>query len=279
MPFLNDGFLSADMGSTITSHRSQYQRSFDLAGRLNIVCQRIMLSAPVSTENQRELTAILLFARALSSFQGAVLMAEQGMPIEARTLARSCLESAFFLGAVANNPNFLPKLGGADAAYERNKVRWMREASVSDAIESLTPEHRRKLEEHFDKVDRLIAEREAAQDRIAHLKIEAAAREGQMFGIYESLYRDLSHRAAHPTLKSLTQHAQMDAQGNVVGLRFGPDTRETGETIYCAMSALLAATAAMRTVFQCSESDKLEVNSLWDFLAGENWPVRMPRPE
>jgi hypothetical protein len=38
---------------------------------------------------------------ALSSFQGALLLAERGMTVEAQTLARSCLGSVFFLNVTA----------------------------------------------------------------------------------------------------------------------------------------------------------------------------------
>jgi hypothetical protein len=49
-------------------------------------------------------------------YQGAALLAERGMTVEARTLARSTLEGAFYLGAVANDPTFVDKLVSSDAA-------------------------------------------------------------------------------------------------------------------------------------------------------------------
>lgn len=48
-------------------------------------------------------------------YQGATLLAERGMTVEA-TLARSTLEGAFCLGAVADDPAFIGKLVSSDAA-------------------------------------------------------------------------------------------------------------------------------------------------------------------
>jgi hypothetical protein len=103
MSLESDGYLSPDVGKWIAKHRSEHMAWFELANRLNRVCQRAMLGAVVPDADNRALLVILFFARALSSYQGAVLMVERGMSVEALTLARSCLESSFYLGAVANN--------------------------------------------------------------------------------------------------------------------------------------------------------------------------------
>jgi hypothetical protein len=97
MSFEIDDYLIPDIDRWIAKNRTQYADAFGLADRLSRVAQQVMLSAEVSTGDKRALLILLFFARALSSFQGALLLAERGVTVEAQTLARSCLESAFFL--------------------------------------------------------------------------------------------------------------------------------------------------------------------------------------
>lgn len=97
MSLESEGYLSPDVGSWIAKHRSQHPEPFGLADRMNRTAQRAMMGCSVPDNDNRALLVVLLFARGLSSFQGGVLMMERGMSVEALTLARSRLETSFYL--------------------------------------------------------------------------------------------------------------------------------------------------------------------------------------
>src|SRR5271165_5840467 len=97
------GFLSKDIGAWATKHRAENAAWFEFAEQLNVTAQSLLLNLKVTTQEDgldSNVLAMLLFTRTISNFQGAVLMAERGMIVEARTLARSCLESTFCLAAM-----------------------------------------------------------------------------------------------------------------------------------------------------------------------------------
>lgn len=119
MPLEFDGYLSPDFDRWIAKHHAEHRASFDLAERLNRLCQRAMLAAEVPDGDLRALLILSLFARALSSYQGAVLMVERGMSVEAQTLARSCLESTFYLGAVVHNQPFIERIKCSDIKHKK----------------------------------------------------------------------------------------------------------------------------------------------------------------
>src|ERR1700733_11823527 len=125
MSLESDGYLSPDAGNWISKHRGQNFDYFGLAVRLNRACQRAMLACSVPDNDNRALVVLLLFARGISSFQGAVLMIERGMSVEALTLARSCLETSFYLAAIVRNPAAIEGMIGSDAKHKKKIARWL----------------------------------------------------------------------------------------------------------------------------------------------------------
>src|SRR5690348_6870667 len=98
MTFASEGYLWPGLSEWITKHRSENAIHFELADRLNRVCLRALTACSVP-DSDKMMVVTLLLARALSSYQGGLLMVERGMSTEALTLARSCLESSFYLAA------------------------------------------------------------------------------------------------------------------------------------------------------------------------------------
>jgi hypothetical protein len=110
MGFDDDGFLAADLAAWTTAIRKEYGKWFQLTADVNRDAMKILASIEPSLTKNQELTASLLFRRAVQSFQGAVLMAERGMIADALTLVRSCVETAIALGNVVINPKFVDLL-------------------------------------------------------------------------------------------------------------------------------------------------------------------------
>jgi hypothetical protein len=105
---LENGFLSADLHSRVSDIRGRHADWFSHAENLNRFAQRIAITQrEFSSERglgDDHVLALLLLYRALNNFQATVLMAERGMIVEARTLARSCLETAIWLAAIKTDP-------------------------------------------------------------------------------------------------------------------------------------------------------------------------------
>lgn len=125
MSIQTEGYLSADVHNWTKQHRAEHGPWFDLLDRLNRVVQRVMLETVVPTDDNQSMMMLLFFARSVSSFQGASLLVERGMTIEARTLARSTLESAFYLGAVSNDASFVDQLLSARMKHNKTTANWL----------------------------------------------------------------------------------------------------------------------------------------------------------
>ena len=255
MSLASDGYLSPDVASWIAKHRAEHAKWFNLADRLNRICQRVMLAAVVPDGDNRALLVLLFFARALSSFQGAVLMIERGMSVEALTLSRSCLESSFYLGAVAHSPDFIERLISSDTAHKRKVATWL--TNPAAAVAELSADQ-------LEKLRGFLVNLKAAPAKAAPVTIKSAADTAGLSDIYETVYRDLSDRAAHPSLNSLLRHISLDAHGNAIGLRFGPETTGVGETILAMTTALFYAVTGMGSVFPHGGECGPEIDACWE---------------
>ena len=110
-----DGFLSADISTWVEKHRKENREWFELASDLNRVAHQQLALLKIPSVDSKAFTAALLFIRGLSNFQGAILTAERGMTLETGTLARSCFETVFYLGALSKSPEFIETLIADDA--------------------------------------------------------------------------------------------------------------------------------------------------------------------
>src|SRR4051794_5157179 len=123
MPNDDQEFLSPDIPGWIARHRSENHEWFDLAQSLNGVACRLLFTLIVPADDNQMFCAALLYMRALTSYQGAILLAERGMTTDARTLARSCFESVFCLGAVCRDASFPDRFIRDDAERRRKLAK------------------------------------------------------------------------------------------------------------------------------------------------------------
>jgi hypothetical protein len=99
------GFLSPDIEVFIRNFRNKHPEEFRLADHLNQVAQRMLHSIALrsdASEPNAKYVIALMFTRALSSFQGGIILVERGMAAESRTIARSLFETAACICATAN---------------------------------------------------------------------------------------------------------------------------------------------------------------------------------
>lgn len=249
-----DGFLSADSPTWVKRHRQRHSEAFELVDRLNRAAQRRMLAAIIPPEDNIALLVLLFYARALSSFQGAAVLAERGMIAEARTLCRSCFESVFCLGAVDSDPNFVDQLMGADGKHRKITATWLK--SDYAAQHRLSDDQRAAI-------DNLLNSLANSKVKLSGTNMEQAAQKAGMDVLYQTLYRDLSHGAAHPTLESLRRHLTFDAHGDVANLRFGPDDSDLPSVLIEMTTALFAALASLATRFP-APADETEIEACWN---------------
>ncbi len=253
MTFETQGFLSQDIETWRKRFVEKNSEWFGIAARVNEVAQKLAFSAHTKDGGrnaERRLLAGQLFVRVLSSFQGAILMAERGMTVEARTLVRGCLESTFILGALHDDDYEIVKIM-LHADYNSRRTlayNLSRNAIFRGVVDANT----------LRNVDSL-ADAAAKPCQVPKLSYKELAEKGGMEGLYD-IYKQLSADAAHPTVTSLSRHLDPDERDTANSVVCGPDgnVSELIDTISLALNILLGACMAFnQTVENPDANDAL----------------------
>ena len=96
-PIEQNGFLDNDIQNWISKIRKDHSDFFELANDANKLFQKVMLELDAHENVPQEIIVASLYMRALSAYQGVIVMTERGMIPEARVLTRYLLEVIFTL--------------------------------------------------------------------------------------------------------------------------------------------------------------------------------------
>jgi hypothetical protein len=212
------GYLSSAVAKESEAIRAENKDWFQLADDLNALLMCIAKHATSTVKTDKwatEATATRILMRACGSFQAGILTAERGMTAEARIMARSLIEDAFCLAALAYKPDeFLAMLKEDSDASRRLQGKFIEAAGLIA-----------KGEER----DKLLA----AIDQLGKpdtMNVKRLAGLGPLTKQY-LYYQRLSDDAAHTSGKALEHHV---AHGNGGWcFRWGPATgEETAATLH-----------------------------------------------
>jgi hypothetical protein len=234
MSFKDSGFLSAET-PWASRIRQQHEPWFALTSKINTFAMAVLLrEVPKIPE---ELYVATLYARAVTMFQGAVLLAGLGMGAESRTLVRGCAETAIALGCTRRNKTFLEQL---DDDHDRHKITMANELlNLPGDDPNISPAQR-------DDLRRLLSELAARYQhpRPRRINWASSSSAAAMTDLYLTVYRKTSGDAAHVTLQALDRHVASNENGDIVGFRFDPFPADTVDTMGSAIAAILHATEA-----------------------------------
>lgn len=175
------GFL-ADLPDDRNARKARFQERFDTCYRLLIDATRLahfLVAQPMSERHQQ--VAAALWLRCTGAGQGAVLLAERGMPPEAASLARSSLECLFWGAALLKDPDVLQLMADND----RSSVKKTANGMLSLKTVQLNTE------------DVALLQEKGAGADVASTSIFKAAQLGDLLYLYQSAYRGLSRWGVH----------------------------------------------------------------------------------
>jgi hypothetical protein len=227
------GFLSPDITAWIDKHRAENRAWFALATNLNSIAQRELLLLEPAAEDNEAIVAAQLFVRGLSSFQAAILLAERGMVLDARTITRSCFETVFLFGALHKDRGFLEKFEQADVHNKKTFAN----AQLAGRVK-LLPEAAETLTQFLEDLGQ-------SGEKGRPLNLKEVADAAGLRNEYDVYYRGLSNDAAHPSLIALKRYCEVDANNELKGLRWGPDVKDVEETLVFSCTACVYLVAFM----------------------------------
>lgn len=229
--FAKQGFRGKTAEGWIRIAHDAHAEWFSLVEEMNTVLMVGVERLSVGLQYVRTAPSLgcRMMMRAMGSYQGALLLVERGMVVEARTLVRNIVEVAICLRALQRDPqHFL------DGLIEDSEASAFRTALTLLRLDEVSPEL---------KVDARKA-KQVHKGR-APLDFRNLSERGDARAIY-LIYQRLSHTAAHTTLQSLEHFIDYDENDNPMGLRWGSGSPEDVEGVLRLLA--LAAFASWETL-------------------------------
>ncbi len=227
--FDTDGFLcGCDFDALNNNLSKSHSEWFCLVNALNKDAMRIRRELqPLVTDN-KQILAVMLFYRALQSFQGAILLATRGMSADALTLVRNCAESAIAMGGVAHDTDFVNTM---IAGYNKHRTTLTNVFLNDDGLAN-------ELSEEQKEQGKTLLQ-ELKGESLQGVNWDTLATKVNMSDLYNTVYRATSGDAAHATLLALTCHARIGTRGVLEQLIFQPDFRDCIQAFSMAVCSLL----------------------------------------
>lgn len=246
MGFDTDGFLGPDAQLLVDEQLASYPDLFEYSHQCSATAMKTAL-LPMPADN-RGVTAGIMFARCVAQFQGAIILAEHGLPIESMLLTRALYETNFVLGALANEELTPEELVDGDFS---NRKR-MGIALLPIAKKESPPAQHAKLAA-------FVAENAEAKS----LSIAEMARRAGMQMVYDGIYRHLSHFAAHPSVTAASGY-YLELPGSRGHVVFQPLANETPKAIITACSGIMIACSVVEKVAKTNMQINTEIKTRLD---------------
>ncbi|MDO8070007.1 DUF5677 domain-containing protein [Janthinobacterium sp. SUN176] len=236
-----DGFLSTILDEWSAETKKSAQKWFSLINELNIAAVAVLPSLELQRSAQKEIVAAALYARALQTFEASVLLTGRGMLADSETLARSVAETAFFLGGLAVINNFLVRMAGANNSHF---------FKLGYASVELLKRENKSLNPDAAELKQFLDEAKLQGYRENNINLNQLAKEVGMEALYDTVYRQLSGNAAHPSVASSERHIMRGIGGNVENLIFKPQRNGVEKALSVALFAFLSALEAIGVIFK-----------------------------
>ncbi|WP_390368652.1 DUF5677 domain-containing protein [Variovorax dokdonensis] len=229
------GYLSLEAEAIPAQVRMQFAENLSQAKAASeTVTTRFFDWAWPDEFDDSRIATIALWVRAMTAFQGAVILVERGLVAEAQVLIRTGAECLFFSGALFREPGLLASMHANDERHRRTQAN----AIVRDG---------RLLARISERNAEFLHQLAAAPDGgISTLTAERAAHVAGMDDLYQFAFRGYSFTAGHATLRSLEFVTIED--GDNSGIVFGPTFAHVGQTLDTAATFFQAADALLQSL-------------------------------
>lgn len=240
MSLSKHGFLGTEIATWIAGIRGDHAAFFSLADEINTHCQQAMYKLAPHSKHMREMLVATLFMRALSNFQGSIVLAERGMMPQSRVLARTTIEGLFMLCAISKDEKYAKEFINDD---HRDRLAF---------LEKFRKLHGGKLPDDVDskEVEALEGELkgEVKAGEIRKKSTEQWAKDADMHDWYLSIYAVLS-QAVHSKVKDLESYLVLGPNKEVVDLQWGPTDTDIEKVLMTAVQGMLIALRCTARLF------------------------------
>lgn len=246
------GYLSEEISLWIKKHREKNSEWFMLCENINELSHSTMFTFSVHNEYLPELIVATIYVRAMSNFQGTIIMAERGMINEAKSLLRCLLECMFAIVAIDKDKDISNQFVFNDLlqrknllkAYKRNKGKGI-------------PQHENAPSWKEIDINLQDIEKQIRENKVKRLDNRDFAKKAGLEAIYDSEYKLLSG-TIHVNARDIEQYLKIDDNGKIKEILWGPDVQEIDFVLLTAAENMLRILTAASSLFELPHNKSLQ---------------------
>ena len=235
------GFLASSAEALAATLLEQHRTHFERAAELNHDCHELLFRCKPRNRDGQQVVVCALFMRVLEHFQATVILLRRGLVSPAVVMARACLEGVFAARAIALAPDALRRFILADQ-MERLALANKAEQYAYPNLEDLRQEVARGLQAEIKS--------EIEADEARRFSTKEMSQIAGMHDWYVTIY-SLWSKTAHSRVRDLEQYLNLDENGEIRSLKYGPGLDGVPLLLLTAMHALLLGADALGRLFDC----------------------------
>ena len=202
-----------------------------------------MFTMTIHNKNLTEVIAASIYIRAMSNFQGSIILAERGMVNEAKSLLRCLLEGMFAIVAIDKDKEIVNQFILEDLLQRKDYLKAYRRNKCS----GIPAEENTPTSEELDKLLEDI-ESQIKENKVKKLSKRNLAEKAEMLTTYDSAYKLLSG-TIHINARDLEQYLEINEAGEIKKLLWGPDVKEIDLILFTAAESILFVLIAISRIF------------------------------
>ncbi|MDI6906433.1 MAG: DUF5677 domain-containing protein [Thermoanaerobacterales bacterium] len=267
MPFNEEGFLSPEIESLKSEIKDKFGGLFELGYSLNRYAHRIKFLLKSNAYDPQRIVSTILFLRILNSFAAVVRLAEVGQCTDAKVVLRSIFEALFRLRNCTKDACFVYEYFESDQKELLKTLNIIRE----DKRGTFSKLKGYATDELYEAVKENVKAKGIKKPSCEQLAVKAG-----LETYYDWCYRVLS-RDAHAAPGALNDYLQVDANGTITGIDWGPQMKQIPLVMTTAATTLLIALDSVLQLFGLEDAEGQEFEQLQAkhlALASELQPAR-----
>lgn len=241
-------FLSETIQQVISGTRDKYPWHFNQAFRLNEIAHQVVRTVNIQSGSAQQMLLAALEHKALTSFQGVLLLIERGLCNEAKCVLRTLLEVTFRAVAIAKDPAH----GLAYIQQDELKRKKFIHKYGKISSEARDEEHLKNLEALQPKIAGNIREL-----GIKEIRTQDYAKLADLLDFYNSAYAVLSE-SVHVNVGELESSFVKSQAGELKALYYGPQTSELPDIVETACEACYLTLCAVHSVIDTPHAKEIE---------------------
>lgn len=239
------GFLSEQIKEWIEKYRKEYLSWFDLCEEINKFSYHTSFTIKVHNKYLPELIGATLNVRAMSCFQGVIIMAERGMMNEAKSLLRCLLEFMFAIVAIEKDRTTATQITLEDLHQRKDYLKAYKRYKKDEITHESNPS--------LGDIERLMQEIEddIQKENIKKLTKRELAEKAGLVTFYDTAYKYLSS-SIHVNVRDLEQYLSVNESKDIKEILWEPNVDEIELVLSTAAESMLYVLGAISKIFELS---------------------------